>query len=209
MWGDAETDRKEQLFDGEVHEQRFRRFRKRQQPLSAATDNSAAEPTDWNRERDEWLASLNALYERISAFLKEYVDGGSIKCDFKDVPLNEENIGAYSAKEMIIHIGRQEITLTPIGTLLIGSKGRVDVVGSAGRSRLVLIDKDATSASSLIKITIVDPNVDPKHPPKPAGKGVKKNIEWTWKIVSSPPAMKFIELNKESFFQVLMEVSNG
>jgi hypothetical protein len=44
---------------------------------------------------------------------------------------------------MILGIGRQEITLTPVGTLLFGSKGRVDVEGPAGRTRLVLVDQQS------------------------------------------------------------------
>jgi hypothetical protein len=176
----------------------FDEFVKRQQALAVR------ETVDWDKEQDDWLDQLNTLYADIEAFLKEYVDQGLIKLAFKEHRIIEENIGAYATRKMIIHVGRQEITLTPIGTLLIGSKGRVDVEGSAGKARLVLVDKDATSARSLIKVTIVDP----KRPPKPEQEA-PKHIEWTWKIVTSPPAVAFLELNKDSFFQVLMEVSNA
>ena len=44
---------------------------------------------------------------------------------------------------MILKIGRQEITMTPVGTLLIGAKGRVEVVGPAGRTRLLLVNSKA------------------------------------------------------------------
>ncbi len=176
----------------------FDEFVKRQQALAVR------ETVDWDKERDDWLDQLNTLYADIGAFLREYVDQGLIKLAFKEHRIIEENIGAYATRKMIIHVGRQEITLTPIGTLLIGSKGRVDVEGSAGKARLVLVDKDATSARSLNKVTIVDP----KRPPKPEQEA-PKHIEWTWKIVTSPPAVAFLELNKDSFFQVLMEVSNA
>jgi hypothetical protein len=176
----------------------FDEFVKRQGALSEA------EPVDWDKERDEWLGYLNALYENVGIFLKEYLDDGSIKLSFKDVQLIEEDIGAYSARKMIIHIGRQEITLTPIGTLLIGSKGRVDIEGSVGKARLVLVDKNATGMRSTIKVTIIDA----KRPPEPEQEA-PRHIEWTWKIVTSPPTVAFLELNKDSFFRVLMEVSNA
>jgi len=176
----------------------FDDFVKRQQALSQAP------PVDWDKERVEWLGYLDTLYTNIGVFLKEYVDNGSIKLDFKEVRLNEENIGAYNARKMLIQIGRQEVALTPIGRSIIGAKGRVDVEGSAGRARLLLVDKDATSAISSVKVTIIDP----KRPPKPEQKA-PKHIEWTWKIVTSPPAVAFLELNKDSFFRVLMEVSNA
>jgi hypothetical protein len=176
----------------------FDEFVKRQQVLAVR------ESIDWDKQRDEWLGHLNALYKNIEAFLKEYVGDGTIKLDFKEHRIIEVNIGAYASRKMIIHIGRQEIVLTPIGTLHIGSKGRVDVEGSAGKARLVLVDKDATGMRSTIKVTIVDP----KRPPKPEQEA-RKDIEWTWKIVTSPPAVAFLELNKDSFFKVLMEVSNA
>lgn len=163
-----------------------------------------AEAVDWDKRREDWLGYLNALYESVKTFLREYIDQGAIKLDFEEVQLNEEKIGAYRARKMIIHIGRQDITLTPIGGSIIGAKGRVDVQGSAGKARLLLVDKEATSATSLVKVTLIDP----KRPPKPE-KQASKDIEWTWKIATSPPVMAFFELNEDSLFQVLMEVSNA
>jgi hypothetical protein len=176
----------------------FDEFVKRQQALLEA------EPVDWDKEREEWLGHLNALYESVKVFLKEYVGKGSIKLDFEEVQLNERSIGIYNARKMIIHIGRQEIGLTPIGRSIIGAKGRVDIEGSAGKARLLLVDKDATSATSLVKVTIIDP----KRPSKVEEKALK-HIEWTWKIATSPPAVAFLELNEDSFLEVLMKVSNA
>ena len=184
--------------------QEFNNFVKRQQAISGAANDGADKAIDWNKQRDEWLEHLNTLYKNITLFLKEYIDDGSIKYEFQDVSLQEDNIGRYTARKMIIHIGLQEITLIPIGTLLFGSKGRVDVQGSAGNAKIVLIDKDASSAHSLVKITVIDP----RHPVK-LDKKVSKSVEWTWKIASSPPTINFIELNKKSLFQLLMEVSNA
>ena len=77
----------------------FDDFVKRQQPLSEA------ERVDWNKRRDEWLANLNALNSKIEAFLKEYVDNGSISLDYKEHRIIEEKIGAYKSRMMIIRIG--------------------------------------------------------------------------------------------------------
>jgi len=105
---------------------------------------------------------------------------------------------------MIIRIGLEEIKLIPIGTMLISSKGRVDVIGPAGTGRLILVNKKATSARQLISVTIVDP----KNPPPPK-RAIREQIEWVWKIAGRPPTTTFIELNKESFFQLLLEISNA
>ncbi len=181
----------------------FKDFVKRQQ-RSASVDTAI----NWTKERDEWLAHLQKLYDCIGEYLDEYIKSGAIELHESTIELNEESIGAYTAKRLTIVIGPQKILLTPIGTLLIGSKGRVDVEGSAGNSRLVLINKNITHPSQMIRVTvrIIQPGGSPTPPPAPPP---PEKIEWAWKIVSRPPAMQFIDLNKETFFQMLMEVSNG
>ena len=161
----------------------FRAFVKREQ--AAAAD---AERVDWAKERDDWLGHLRELYDQIESFLAEYIEAGEIKCDYRDIRLNEEDIGSYSAPEMMLKIGRQEVAMTPAGTLLIGSKGRVDVEGPAGRAHLLLVNSEASGP------TIAAP---------------PKEIKWAWKIATRPPIIRYSELTQESLFQALMEVANG
>lgn len=174
----------------------FDAFVKRQQ-------QAAHEPVDWARERDEWLNHLDQLYETIKSFLKDYITSGAINLLYKEIPLNEENIGSYTARQMRLKIGPQEITLKPIGTLLIGAKGRVDVVGPAGQTRFVLVNKEASRPR--IKVTTaVNGQQDvssPKESPKPS--------IWTWKIATAPPRVEYIELTPASLYRALMEVVNG
>jgi hypothetical protein len=178
--------------------QEFDDFVKRQRP-SPTTER----PVDWEKERNDWIAYLNSLYDQIESFLKAYKD--SIRIEYPELQLDEEYIGRYTVKQMILHIGRQEITLTPIGTLLIGFKGRVDVVGSAGKASLALVNKDAVDARSLIRVKVT---VGTKKSPQPE-EGMKKNIEWVWKIAGPPPLIRFIDLNEETFLQLIMDVSNA
>ena len=174
----------------------FGAFVKRQQA-------SAAEADDWIKQRDEWLGHLKELYDQIESFLAEYIKTGEIKLNYRDIELNEENIGSYTARQMILKIGRQEITMTPIGTLLIGAKGRVDVEGPAGRTRVVLVNSEASGPT--IKVTV---NIGGKPEPS-AAEAAPKEINWAWKIATSPPTIQYIELTQESLFRALMEVANG
>jgi hypothetical protein len=180
----------------------FDDFVRRQQQLSAAAEQEV--PFDPKKELEDWLHYLNALYADIQAYLKDYISGGSISFRIEKKELNEDFSGPYFAPKMVIRIGLQEITLDPIGTMLVGSKGRVDVIGRAGTSRLTLVNKKITSVRQLVSVTVVDP----ENPP-PSKKPVHSEIEWVWKIMSRPPALSFIELNKESFLEMLLEVSNG
>ncbi len=176
----------------------FGAFVKRQQS-KAAQDKKV----DWAKERDNWLAHLKGLYDQTEFFLAEYVKTGEIKLRYRDIELNEENIGSYRARQMILRIGPQEITMTPVGTLLIGAKGRVDVVGPAGRTRLVLVNSEASGP--VIKVTVSIGG----RPETPAPVAAPNKIKWAWKIATSPPAIRYIELTEDSLFSALMEVVNG
>jgi len=68
------------------------------------------ERVDWAKERDEWLGYLRELYEQTESFLAKYTETGEIKLSYRDIELNEENIGSYKVRQMILRIGRQEIT---------------------------------------------------------------------------------------------------
>jgi hypothetical protein len=176
----------------------FDAFVKREQTAAAE-----GERVDWGKERDEWLGHLTELYEQTESFLAQYIETGQIKVNYRDIELNEENIGSYRARQMILKIGRQEITMTPVGTLLIGAKGRVEVVGPAGRTRLLLVNSEASGPT--IKVTV---SMGGKPEP-PAVEAPPKQIKWAWKIATSPPTIRYIELTQDSLFQALMEVANG
>jgi hypothetical protein len=180
----------------------FDTFVKHQQELSTAARNGP--PFDPQKQLAEWLGYLNALHSDIQTYLEDYIGGGSISLRTENKILNEEFSGPYAAPIMFILIGLQEIKLDPIGTMLVGSKGRVDVVGRSGTSRLTLVDKNITSIRQMINVRIVDP-ANPALSKGPA----RQDIDWVWKIMSRPPALGFIELNKESFLEMLLEVSNG
>jgi hypothetical protein len=105
---------------------------------------------------------------------------------------------------MVVKIGPKSVVLEPIGTLLVGAKGRVDIIGPAGKAQLLLVDGKASGSASLIHVTV---GVDWKLPSAPAKS--KREIEWEWKIVTRPPERRFIKITQQSLFQLIMEVANG
>jgi hypothetical protein len=185
--------------DIQMNNKTFDEFVKGQQENEAE-----AASVDWDKQRDEWLAHLDHLYSKIESFLSKYVSSGQIRYEYRPVELNEENIGSYSARQMVLRIGRQEVDLVPIGTLLVGSKGRVDVRGPAGRAQILLVDSKVSDPRSLIHVTV---SVGGKVPPRPRKR--TQEIEWEWKIVTRPPERRFIEITQQTFFDLILEVANG
>jgi hypothetical protein len=172
---------------------------------------------DWGHERDAWLTQLDVLYGIIESLLSQYTSSGQISIKYKFIDLNEEDIGSYRARQMILRIGRQEVDLVPAGTRFIGFKGYVEVIGSAGKSSLVLANKERHS--TLPHVTIHIPAVGPKTRQLIKTRNESQSeselvassgkIEWVWRILARPPERQLIELTRESFFQLLMEVTNG
>ena len=139
---------------------------------------------------DEWLQNLRLLYEEIAGFLHEFVSTGSISFGFTKIEINEPELGTYLADRMDIIIGRQHVSLIPVGTLLVGCKGRVDVQGSSGQTELLLLKRGAKGASDLAS-------------------GDRDGEPWTWKIVSNTIPRQFVELDRELFFELVMQVANA
>lgn len=177
----------------------FDEFVKRQQEMA-----SEVASVDWDSERKEWLDYLDRLYKKIESLLHKYVSSGQIQLGYRQVELNEENIGSYVAKQMFLKIGPKSVVLEPIGTVLIGSKGRVDIIGPAGKAQLLLVDSRASGPASVIHVTVGVGKKPPAAPPKPA-----REIKWEWKIVTRPPERRFIEITQQNLFQLIMEVANG
>jgi hypothetical protein len=158
----------------------------------------------WNTQRDEWLQHLNELFQRIRKFLKEYIDSGKMQFEPHSIELNEE-FGVYVVPQYTLKIGRKKVIFQPVGTLLIGSKGRVDVVGPAGTVvPLLLVNSKAVRASDMVR-----DYVGMGGRPLVVSKKESGKIKWEWKMITRPPERRFIEITQETFFQMIMEVANG
>jgi hypothetical protein len=161
---------------------------------------------NWDKKRDEWLDHLDRLYSKIESFLSKYVSSGQVRYEYRPIELNEEHIGSYSAKQMVLRIGRQEVDLVPIGTRLIGAKGRVNVSGPAGKAQILLVDGKAPGAADVFFRTKVGVGGRLLAPSESAE---EPQTEWEWKILTRPPERRFIALTQETFYDVIMEVANG
>jgi hypothetical protein len=177
----------------------FDEFVKRQQGTPPGVD-----AVNWDNKRKEWLDYLDKLYKKIESLLSKYISSGQIQLEYGTVELNEENIGSYSAQDMVLKIGRQSVGVEPIGTLFLGSKGRVDIIGPGGRAQLLLVDSRRSAPTPLVQVGI---GVGGKLPVLPAE--TPREIKWEWKIVTRPPERRFIEITQQSLFQLIMEVANG
>ena len=158
---------------------------------------------DWIQQKKEWLAALEQFYGKIEGYLLPYIKTGDISLIYQDKSIDEEFIGEYVVKKMLIRMKDREAILEPIGTTLFGAKGHVELRGRNGLVRFVLVDKNASSPKVEIRIRTKND----------LETGEKKNnpqkIDWEWKIATSPPMIEYVEMTDDSFFDALLEVING
>jgi hypothetical protein len=154
---------------------------------------------DWNARRDEWLLYLSQFYDRVENFLDEYKRDGKLSLQYNNKEIIEEQIGSYSAKTLEIHLGNDRVKLDPIGTILIGATGRIDLIGANGKIKFVLVDRKLSVPQIKFNVWIEGE----EHPQE--DKEVQ-DIELEWKIATPPPRIKYIDLEQDTFFDALMEV---
>ncbi len=92
--------------------------------------------TDWAARRDQWVAALAGLFNRIEKdFLGE--SGGDVEIVRDRVSITESFIGTYEVPSLSLRVGDESVTFAPKGVNIVGAQGRVDVRGERGDRTLI------------------------------------------------------------------------
>ncbi|MBJ2176917.1 hypothetical protein JC795_01785 [Pseudomonas veronii] len=156
---------------------------------------------DPEKEIQEWQVALDSLYALIESFVLPYKEAGSVALKFVPTTLHEESLGAYKVNKGVLTVGNAKYILAPVGTMLIGSKGRVDVLGPTGTGMLALVRGDGPKIN--VRVTIgseATPSVDKFE-------SEKSKLPWKWKVVSNKPPYTYMELTENNFLSLLMELA--
>jgi hypothetical protein len=164
----------------------------RQQTAIASADTAGAMSAEQDKQR--WLTKLAELGKSVDGWLSAYRQMG-IKTATKTVSVSEEEIGTYQAPQVEITVGPSVVKLKPIGTFLIGAWGRVDMEGPRGICRFILVPK---AARAVLLPVGTEPSPTQVNSP-----------DLVWKIMPTPPATDYVELNGEVFRNMLMKVVRG
>ncbi|HEX8214446.1 MAG TPA: hypothetical protein VF582_03125 [Allosphingosinicella sp.] len=163
---------------------------------------AARSEIDWQAKKDIWLKRLDDLYRRVEDYLDEFTKDGLITVERAPAHITEQYIGSYSTDRLILQIGKKQAELRPIGTLLIGSAGRVDLTGPSGSARIVLAPREVESPriTSRIRLAGEPPEEEEEKAAEP---------DWVWKLVVYDPSMRYLMLDRETFQSALMAVANA
>ncbi|WP_227937262.1 hypothetical protein [Alkalihalobacillus deserti] len=168
-------------------------------------DNNEGNNFDWEKEKTDWLTAVDDFYRNITEWLKPITerDNSNLKITLDTLVINEEDIGEYEVKKMNISLKGKRVVLEPIGTMLIGARGRIDMKGTYGTVRFVLVDKRLNKPN--VTVRVVDSTGEKALNETNKSTSSLPN-DFGWKIITPPPNVQYIPLNEETFTQSLLSV---
>lgn len=164
----------------------------------------AAKPSsavDWEANKTRWLQALDVFYRNVEAFLQPYIAQKKIQITYDTAMIEEEFIGRYQVRCARIMVGSHVLRLEPIGTNLIAAQGRVDLIGPYGAVKFVLVN--AASDGPRIRVS----QKDDQAPNPPTATQHEQTL--VWKIATQAPSIRYLPLAAESFYDAIMQVTQG
>ena len=158
--------------------------------------------TDWDAVLEQWKKDVNSLYESVEGILKKYVEKKLILCCRKEISLVEEALGAYVIDQMELHMGSHIVRLIPKGRIIIGARGRVDVVSGGRICKLVLVPEDVQTYK--LRVSTFHGRHTEQTDKTPIS--LTSEEQCVWKIATPPPQITYKELNENNLIELLMEL---
>ena len=87
--------------------------------------------------KEEWIKTVNNLFQNIDTWVAEDVREGLLEVKKQNVKIEEEGIGTYKIQSITLKAGRDMVEIRPIARIILGGKGRVDLIKDAGRAVVV------------------------------------------------------------------------
>jgi len=97
---------------------------------------------DWKEMKNWWVQIVHDLFNQIDGWLHSLIESGSVKSLRKTTKLREQDLGGYDIESLEIQVASRKLAFVPVGTMLIGAFGRIEVNGPNGKAVLVLLNTD-------------------------------------------------------------------
>ena len=140
---------------------------------------------------------VGEFYQKIDEdWLREFIADRSIETGTEEMNIQEEQLGTYSIPEKWIRIGDHTIYFRPIGTILIGTEARIDLVYRSTRVMFVLVSEKIKNGIELIRCEVANAK-------KPR---TRKTGELVWKCADSRAGLAYHKVNAQFFQTLIMKV---
>ncbi len=108
--------------------------------LEKEKENKEKNKIDLEKMRDEWVIEVNDLFSNIKTWLNPLFKKGLLRIVADQKSLFEEAVGSYTVPLMEIYFLNHSITIRPIGTFVVGAKGRVDIISYNKTVSIIKLD---------------------------------------------------------------------
>jgi len=105
-------------------------------------DEKEITKTDWDNRKIRWLKSIDQLYKIVDDIIvKSFKESGfEVSTKKESVRTYEEYVGAYEIDNYTISANSIVVKFFPVGTIIIGAFGRVNMMLPSETVKLVLQD---------------------------------------------------------------------
>lgn len=176
---------------------------KRKQEAEAQQNQEAEKPKMTKEDVvARFVSYIEAFYHSIeNDWLKDLHDDGL--CDFKreEMFINEERLGSYSVNELKVQMGNITVEFKPVGTVMIGTIGRIDMYVNGGyvsNALFIIVPENATGPR--IRVVTWEEGV-----PKPKPEPEVEVGQFVWKYVERGGRMNYVSLDKTSFQSIILK----
>lgn len=173
------------------------------------TEEDLEQKFDPQEQINEFKYLVEKLYSLAEDAVSDLISENLITVSRESKSIFEESLGSYEIDCLVFSINSKKIKFIPYGTMLIASKGRVDVTGPYGEEKFMLIRKGVRSARDLIhvKVSIVGGEEEKKTETETTKKITVD--DWEWKTASNDNYMKFSDVTQEAITEIILRMING
>ncbi len=79
--------------------------------------------------KERFIKEVQGLFGQIKGWLHELAKDGPVFYRERPISIYEEGIGEYQISEMLVDVADRLVIFKPIGTMVYGAFGRVDILG--------------------------------------------------------------------------------
>jgi hypothetical protein len=91
-----------------------------------------------DQRKQWWQDRVVSLIDEIGNWLDVLITANVIKLTRPYVSISEEKLGTYDIQSGLVQLGKEKLIFRPVGTMIQGGVGRIDVEGSSGKAMLIL-----------------------------------------------------------------------
>ena len=151
-----------------------------------------------NERIHEFRRFVNIFYQSVeSDWLYPFIESDEISTVEIERRIEEQFLGQYNINEKIIIIGNQSLFLRPVGTMLPGSFGRIDLTYEARSEMFVLVNPQIETPKQMLDNMYYNSMFNELHE------------DLIWKFVIKQPRLKYETITSDVFQKVIMEIIYG